>query len=404
MRKILILLTLTLSHFALANETLSPHQSDYEQSILQTIENIQALNHEQALVETQALVKKYPTSKVGQLLMADLLMAKAGILSNIGANNASESAVGDLKFEIEQRLSHISTPARSGLLPENIIQLPDSQAFIIVLDQSESRLYIYRNAQGTPILEKDYFLTIGLKGSGKEKRGDQKTPIGVYHVTRHIADEKLPDLYGRGAFPVSYPNVWDIRRGRTGGGIWLHGTPSYTYNRAPWASNGCMVVSNNDFLDLSKYIDPSLHTTVINADKINWITTEQWRENQKQMLQILTRWLKDWEKNDHEPYIDHYSKSDFNAYDRNYNKLNKYKRWVNRNKTDISIEYNNLGIFKYPGEDNLILMQYDQSYRSNLLNVDGPKEVFWKQQSNGWKIVYEGSRDFRKLEETVVEN
>lgn len=402
MRLLLLTLLSCISLLVLADDT----DSGYEQSLLQAIEDIQSLKHDQALADTRELIRQYPTSKLGQLLYADLLMAKAEALPSIGYGIQSEPRLNDLTFEIRQRLSSKQALAYAGYLPDNMISLADTQPYVIILDQSLSRLYVYRNEQGMPVLESDFFLSIGLKGSGKQKRGDKKTPIGVYHVTRYIDDRELPDLYGRGAFPVNYPNVWDRRQQRTGGGIWIHGTPSYTYNRAPWSSDGCMVVSNPDFSAISQYIDSRQRTPVIVVKSINWISIEQWQNNRKAMLQTLTRWIDDWESNDHGRYIRHYSKQEFEADGRDYIQWSGHKRWVNRNKENISIEFSNLGIYKYPGEQDLVLMHYDQSYRSNNLNIDNPKELYWRKQtsSDEWKIVYEGIRQFEQSADALVEN
>jgi len=377
---------------------------DYEQSLFKTLEDIQNLNHDQALTGSREFLRQFPTSKVGQLLYADLLMAKAGVLSGIGSGIHAEPKLDDLTFEIKQRLSNQQAPAYEGYLPENIIQLAENQPYAIVVDQSLSRLYVYRNVNGMPVLETDYFISIGVKGFGKQKRGDQKTPIGVYHVTRYIDDKELPDLYGLGAFPVNYPNVWDIRKNRTGGGIWIHGTPSHTYNRAPWSSNGCVVVSNPDFSRINQYIDQHIHTPVIIADSINWLTLEQWRDAQKSMLQQLTRWINDWESNDHADYISHYSPDEFNANGRSFKEWEGHKRWVKRDRKNIKVEFSNLNIFDYPGEHDLILMQYDQDYKSSNLNVSSPKEIFWKKQNNAWKIVYEGIRQYKTPPDNLAEN
>ncbi len=377
---------------------------EYEQRFLKTLDDIQQLNHDQALDETRRFIKQYPTSKIGQLVYGDLLMAKAGIVSDIGGAITSTSGIHDLKFEIRQRLLHTRTPALDGMLPENIIQIADNQPYVIVIDQSRSRLYVYRNEQGMPVLENDFFLTIGVKGAGKQKRGDQKTPIGVYHVTRYIDDQELPDLYGRGAFPVNYPNVWDQRKQRTGGGIWLHGTPSYTYNRAPWASNGCMVVSNDDFTSLQRYIDTAHNTPIINAREVNWISEQQWQQRRQDILQQFTAWLDDWESNDLNRYLQHYSTRELQAEGRNFRQFAGHKKWVNRDRKQVQVEFSNLAIYAYPDEPGLVLMQYDQQYRSNNLNVDSAKELYWKRQDNGWKIVYEGIRNFNKPEDALVEN
>ncbi len=381
---------------------------EYEHKMLSALQNIQQQNNDQALQQTLDIIHNYPTSKLAQLLYADLLIAKTGVLSSIGSgipqNASGTPRLNELTFEIKQRLSHIKTPATQGMLPDNLIRLAHNQRYFIVIDLSQSRLYVYRNEQGTPVLETDFFVSIGLKGAGKQVRGDQKTPIGVYHVTRYIDDAELPDLYGRGAFPVNYPNTWDIRNNRSGGGIWIHGTPSYTYNRPPWSSNGCVVLSNEDFTRINDYIQPSQHTAVIITRKINWITPEQWQLRQQSMLKVLTRWIEDWESNNHERYSSHYSKTDFEAYGRDYKTWEGHKRWVNRNKKGVSVEYTNLNIFKYPGEDQLITMQYDQSYHSNNLDLATPKELFWKLQDKQWSIVYEGVREYQKDEDRLVEN
>ncbi len=374
----------------------------YEADLLAALQDIQQLDHDDALDRARRIIDRYPTSKVGQMLYGDLLLAKAGVLPQLGYGIATRPEYNDLTFELKQRLANRDTPAYRGFLPASLVQLAGNQPWVILMDQSRSRLYIFRNQDGMPVLEKDYFLTIGLKGSGKQREGDQKTPIGVYHVTSYIDDRELPDLYGRGAFPVNYPNSWDRRNRRTGSGIWLHGTPSYTYNRAPWASNGCMVVSNPDFIDLKPYISPERRTPVVIADRVEWISPEQWQQQRKQLLQRFTRWLEDVESNQPDRYLSHYSRSQFLGDGRDFKAFAGHKRWVNRNKQGIRIEFSNLAIYRYPGEHNLVLMEYDQDYRSNILTVAAPKELYWRIEGGDWKIVQEGVRKLARPTSVVA--
>ena len=102
---------------------------------------------------------------------------------------------------------------------------------------------LYENRNGEPHYVADYYVTIGKNGVDKFKEGDKKTPLGVYHVTDNLPRSKLADLYGSGAYPISYPNEFDKREGRGGKGIWLHGVPTDTYSRPPRASDGCIVLS-----------------------------------------------------------------------------------------------------------------------------------------------------------------
>ena len=381
-----------------------PPGFSYEQTLLDTIREIQGLNHEQALNSTRDLIKQYPHSRLGHMLYADLLLAKAEPLTEIGSGIEVDRAMQDFRYEIQQRWQNDSSQAHQDMYPENILFLAEDQPYVILVDQHSSRVYVYRNDGGNLMLETDYFISIGLKGYGKQKRGDQKTPIGIYHVTRYIDGMELPDLYGEGAFPINYPNAWDLRKQRTGAGIWIHGTLSYTYNRSPWASNGCIVVSNPDFLHLDNYIQPGLHTPVIVAEEVNWISREQWLAKRQQVMQLLSSWLIDWESLDHEKYRQHYSRSGLDAYGRDFESWDGHKRWVNRNKTWVNVEYSKLNIFNYPGEDNLMLMQFEQNYRSNNLNLESPKELYWRKTDSHWQIVYEGSRTFPVPDSNIVEN
>ncbi len=365
--------------------------SDYEQSLLEAIREIQNLNHDLALEGTRDLIRQYPRSRLGHMLYADLLLAKAEPLTGIGSGIDADRAKHDFRHEIRQRWQHDASPAHRGMYPENIVTLSENQPYAILIDLEHSRVYIFRNAGGKLELETDYFTTIGLKGYGKQREGDQKTPIGVYHVTRYIDGDELPDLYGAGAFPISYPNAWDRRLGRTGSGIWIHGTPSYTYNRSPWASDGCIVVSNPDFRHIERFVSPQTNTPVIVAESVDWIDHEQWLARRREALALLTRWRDDWQSLDHARYRKHYSPTELDAYGRDFARWDTHKRWVNQQKTFIRVDYSALNVFEYPGEDGLMLMQFVQHYRSNNLDIDGPKEIYWHRDAERWRIVYENN-------------
>lgn len=121
-------------------------------------------------------------------------------------------------------------------------------------------------------------------------------------------------------------------------------------------------------------------------------------------MQLLSGWLIDWESLDHEKYRQHYSRSGLNAYGRDFKSWDGHKRWVNRKKTWVEVEYNKLSIFNYPGEENLMLMQFEQNYCSNNLNLESPKELYWRKVDRQWQIVYEGSRSFPVPDSKIVEN
>ena len=185
-------------------------RATYEQQLIDTFNDMRQARLDQAMQRTRELIEQHPTSKLGQLLYADQLMAMAGELPSLGHGIRSEPKLQDLTFELRQRLQAIQSPPDAGRMPANLIQLAHNQPYILLFDQSESRLYVFRNEQGSPVAETDFFFSIGLKGTGKQKRGDKKTPVGVYHVTRYIDGDELPDLYaGTATFlePKDYINL-----------------------------------------------------------------------------------------------------------------------------------------------------------------------------------------------------
>ena len=136
----------------------------YEQNLLDAIKKIQSQNHDAALNSTRDLIRQYPHSKLGHMLYADLLLAKAEPLTQIGSGIETGNAILDFQHEIQQRWQHESSPAHRHKYPQNILFLAEDQPYVILVDQLNSRIYVYRNQNGIPVLETDYFITIGIKG------------------------------------------------------------------------------------------------------------------------------------------------------------------------------------------------------------------------------------------------
>ena len=232
---------------------------------------IEANQHDVALKRVDALIRDHPNFRLAHLVRGDLLLARARPLQTFGnvAKTVPQEKIDDLREEALARLRAQRQRPNEDRLPRFMLQLHSAQKHALVVDSRHSRLYVFANANGHPRLIADYYVTLGKNGVEKTREGDQKTPIGVYHVTANLPRQKLTDFYGAGAFPINYPNEWDRRQGRNGHGIWLHGTPSAVYSRPPRASDGCIVLDNPDLKTLGGYLQIGL-TPVIIADEIEW--------------------------------------------------------------------------------------------------------------------------------------
>ena len=380
-----------------AGDLLSKATSDqglatYSESLLvNAVEHIKKNNTEQAIKDLRHLIKVNPDFKVAQLMYADMMLARSQAITDFGnVPNASFERITALRDEVKARWQYHNSPVDRDKIPSSLIQLASKQDHVIIVDSSRSRLFLYKNQDGAPILIKDFYVTIGKNGVGKYVEGDQKTPVGVYFVTGFINPEELPDLYGDGAFPIDYPNAWDQRHGRTGYGIWLHGTPSSTFSRPPRDSNGCVIVSNNDLNILSPFIKKG-QTPVIISDSINWVSKQEWKTRRGNYELFVETWRQDWESRDVNLYLRHYSK-EYSGLGKNYDSWVEYKRRVNPSKKFIKVNLTDTSMFLYPGEDQLMVVTFVQDYISDNFHRKFTKRQYWRMEDDGqWRIIYEGA-------------
>ncbi len=361
-----------------------------EPSLLRIFSEIEQNQTDAALEQVEALLKQYPNFRLGHLIKGDLLLARTQPISSFGnVANAPQERLADLRAEAIARLRAYREKPAADVVPRYLLQLRPDQKFAIVVDAGKSRLYLYKNDDGQPRFVADYYITQGKLGADKTKEGDKKTPIGVYHVTSSLPRQKVGDFYGTGAYPINYPNEWDKRNGRSGHGIWLHGTPSDTFSRPPRASDGCVVLANPDLDEVAKNLQIGL-TPVIISSSVEWLKVDDWKEERKALKQELDAWRSDWETRDINRFLSHYSKN-FQYNGQNLAEFAEQKRQVNASKEWIKVGLGNVSMFRNPGKEEIIVVAFEQDYRSNNLSNQMKKRQYWIRENGSWKIIYEGA-------------
>jgi murein L,D-transpeptidase YafK len=361
---------------------------ELELALAKSLQAVRENKLDVALNEVDTLLKANPNFKLAQLVKGDLLMARARPISDFGAApNAPRDRVQDLREEANARLQRVQQQ-QPVALPKYLWQLSPKQRYAVVVDTSKSTLYLYENVKGEPHYVADFYITVGKKGADKSTEGDQKTPLGVYFVNEHLSRDKLTDFYGPEAYPLSYPNEWDKRLGRDGHGIWLHGTPSDTYSRPPRASNGCVVLANNDLLHLGRHLQVGV-TPVIITGKMDWFSDDD-ASDRDALLKAVEQWRNDWSSRDTERYLSHYA-SDFSTGNMNLPAFAQQKRLVNSGKTWIKVKVSDLSVFPYPNQPGMAVVTFEQDYDSNNLSNRMLKRQYWMKRDGRWQIVYEGA-------------
>ncbi len=364
-----------------------------DEQLTRIFREIEGKNLGNALQLTEALLRQYPNYRLAHLIHGDLLIARAHPIQGFGsASRGPADKLEDLRAEAITRLKAYREKPQADQIPRYLLRMQPDQRYAVVVDTQRSRLYLYENDRendGRPRFVADYYITQGKLGAEKLAEGDKKTPVGVYHVTADLSRQKLPDLYGNGAFPISYPNEWDKRQGRGGSGIWLHGTPSDTFARPPRASDGCVVLTNPDLAAVAKNLQVGL-TPVIISSAVEWLSLDDWTKEREELNKTIESWRADWESRDTDRLISHYSRN-FKAGVVDLSQFSEQKRQVNASKEWIKIGVDNLSVFRNPGKEEVVVVTFEQDYRSNNLNNRMKKRQYWVREGKSWKIIYEGS-------------
>jgi L,D-transpeptidase YnhG len=155
----------------------------------------------------------------------------------------------------------------------------------IAVDASRSRLYLFENLSpstaddslaAAPLQADGRLLHLGGSvGHRKVGRGRQAHTAGRVLHHQQPQPRSLPDLYGVGALPINYPNPLDVQRGKTGSGIWLHGTPKRTVCAGAAGLRrlrGAVQPRSRTLLDTVR-----IRTTpVVIAPELQWVQPQAW--------------------------------------------------------------------------------------------------------------------------------
>ena len=387
MRIIVLIITIFfMGNSSYAEELINTNEKA-EIELLKILDHMRNGNNESALVIAESLSKNYPNFKLGKIIYADLLSSYLQKKPLLGSDSNNQG-LNDLKSEAKARINFKSIYKKNDLLPKSIIKLADNIKFAFLIELTKSRLYVIKNNNGIPEIIADFYVSIGKEGFNKEISGDNKTPVGIYKITSHLIDEDLPELYGIGAYPLNYQNAWDKKNNKTGYGIWIHGVPRDVYSRPPLTSEGCVVTSNHTLKKLEKYINIR-NTPVVLVENVQWIKRNIWHNNNNEAVNFVREWREIWESLDPHEFISLHS-INFKSKKHDFEKRVAHILRIVKQKEYINIKIENLNLFYYPKNKDLIYSDFRQHYNSNNFNTSSNKKLFWKKEKDGkWRIIYE---------------
>lgn len=369
-----------------------PARLDPEVMLIDVYKALSANRLRDAQAKADALVAAYPNFRLGHLVRGDLLLLHTRPIKTFGAaSNAPAESLNNLRDEAIVRLKSLRERPDPDLIPRAILQMRDDQKNILLVDAKRSRLYVYERVNGNFKLVSDYYISQGKLGVNKFKEGDQKTPLGVYYITARLPGARLPEFYGPGALPINYPNEWDKANGRSGSGIWLHGTPSDSYSRPPLSSDGCVVLTNPDLKELSASVEIG-NTPVIISEDLKFVSKAKWDADRVAANKMLEAWRVDLETTDPELLRRHYSRNFKAMRGQNLNNWLDKVQQSNLGARKINVTLRDVTLFRYPDQKDqkeLIVAAFTQEAVIGKGKHVTRKRQYWAKEGVQWKIVSE---------------
>jgi L,D-transpeptidase YnhG len=348
-------------------------------------------NSREALAKATRLVQDYPHFQLAQLVYGDLLAARMRPIRKLGdvpehLIKDSIPLLNELREESQIRLKALRERPPSGTIPSQFLALSPRNKHAIAVDASRSRLYLFENRPSGLTLVADYYISVGKAGIEKNTEGDSRTPLGVYFITSNLDPKSLKTFYGSGALPLNYPNVLDTKRGKTGSGIWLHGTPPGQFSRAPLATDGCVVLANPDLDQIVRTVE--IRTTpVVISQRLQWVTPVNARSYGKPFEEVLSAWQRAKSSGSMDKLLSFYA-LDFNSNGKTLSEWTPALRSEMNKTRGRSIELKDLSMLRWTDSAETMVVTFGEVTDGTRFGTT--KRQYWLRQGNQWKIFYEG--------------
>ena len=276
-------------------------------------------------------------------------------------------------------------------VPAWLLRLPESTPTVFVAETSAYAFHRFDRAGEGVVKTRQDYMSIGLAGAGKERSGDQRTPLGVYLVTEQLDTTRLHEKYGVTAFPLDYPNAWDRRLGRTGDGIWVHGVDARGGTRPPRDTDGCIALPNKILRELEQAFAPNV-TPVLIAAELVWTEPEALNDIRVALEQAIAGWANSLEKGDMYTWLELYDET-FEHRGMNKAEWSAFNINTTGRREIASVDISDLLLLGDPGEEGLYFSRFRlEISEGGARKVISMHRMHWRRSESGaFKIVAEDS-------------
>ena len=315
------------------------------------------------------------------ILLITITISASELLNNYRLNGIS-------KIEMQFDLALTKQQYWENLLKNKDTRFGYSESFssFLICDKNSSTLTLYKQDENnTYQMKRQYEAFTGKMNGDKQKEGDLKTPVGIYHIEDRLSkDTKLDPFYGPLAFVTSYPNLYDKVRGKNGSGIWLHGLP-INQERDDF-TRGCIAIDNASIECMDRNIDIKNTALLIYPDK----PKSTLKEELSTILSQLYSWRYAWVYNDINKYLSFYDNDFIREDGLKLKTFSKYKKRIFKKNEKKKIHFSDINVIAYPAVEDTYQITFKEYYKSNTFEFEGDKVLIVRlDDSNKLKIFIE---------------
>ncbi|MEM6818309.1 MAG: L,D-transpeptidase family protein [Pseudomonadota bacterium] len=276
----------------------------------------------------------------------------------------------------------------NGQIPDAVLLLPEQVERVVAVDLTRHVAFeVVRDPIGGWNIAGTFYVSSGRAGSGKRKRGDRKTPVGLYFPLQALDTSKLPPRYGNRAITLDYPNALDRMLKRTGDGIWLHGINPDANIRPPLDTDGCVAFGNAQIEQLADRLRLS-ETPIVMSASLRWRAGSSEPDEVVSLRAAVGRWSNAWARSDALEFA--------SLYARDYSRFgNSPEVWRNAiaqrfaSSQVAAVRVSNLALFRADTERGIYLARFDLEIEGASETVSLTRRLYWRNGPSGWEIIAE---------------
>lgn len=273
-------------------------------------------------------------------------------------------------------------------MPMSLIRLPESVSDLFIAETSTAKFHHFIHSGNSISYRGSHYMSIGHGGEGKERVGDRRTPLGVYFVTEELSTFRIHEKYGVKAFPLDYPNAWDLSLQRTGDGIWVHGVDPLGGKRPIRDTDGCIALPNEDLLELAAEFRGNV-TPVLIMREVQWAESAGNDTLRNELEGVVADWATSLAEGDMYVYLSLYD-DDFRRWGMSAKEWSSFSLQTVGRWAITAVVVSDLLLLAYPGEDGLYLSRFRQAVVEAGRETVSTKRLYWRRNTSGaLKIIAE---------------